>query len=553
MARSSLSAEQFTQLSQSLPAPLADFLKDKRWFGGKARHIRAIHIDDIVPIPHPGMQTVVALARVVYEEGPHETYAIPLLTRDPANTNAPPTNSERSGLELNAVPLSDALQRPAVLRSLYDAIEGQSVFPGWNSEIQAFRTTAFPGISLPAGDSSQPKLISSEQSNSSSIFGNRSILKIFRRVQEGINPELEVGRFLTERAHFAQVPALGGWLECRTSSGKLMTLGVLQGFVANEGDAWQYTLKSLSGFWRDALNSFSRISNSFASTRSQNPDDRNLPAIARESCGPYLDRIALLGQRTAEMHIALASDNADPAFAPELYTADFQRQMENSLRSNAIQTFALLRSQLPGLSPDLQENAQAVLARTEEILDSIRETLRRPLSGWRTRIHGDYHLGQVLCTADDFVIIDFEGEPGRPIADRVVKRSALQDVAGMLRSFHYAAVAPLLTKLSGVESPDGDSSKLFALAEHWNRWVSRSFLSAYFRATGSSTFLPASQSEIASLLRLNLMAKALFEISYELNNRPDWARIPLAGVLQLLDQSDTVLPASLSERKGKAS
>lgn len=550
---SSLSAEQFARLSESLAAPLADFLQDKRWFGGKARRIRAIQIDDIVPIVLPAMQTVVVFARVVYEEGPSETYAIPLLAEETAGRNSSSTNSELSASDFTAVPLSDALQRPQVLRSFYDAIERQSVFPGWNSQIQAFQTTAFPDIALPAGDSSPPKLISSEQSNSSSIFGNRSILKIFRRVQEGINPELEVGRFLTERAHFAHVPPLGGWLECRTSSGKLMTLGVLQGFVANEGDAWQYTLKSLSGFWREALNSFSRISNSFVSTGYQNADDRNVPEIARELCGPYLDRIALLGQRTAEMHLALASDHADPAFAPEPYTAAFQRQLESSLSSNATQTFDLLRSQLPRLSPDLQENAQAVLARNAEILDSIHETLRRPLSGLRTRIHGDYHLGQVLCTANDFVIIDFEGEPGRPIADRVVKRSALQDVSGMLRSFHYAAVAPLLTKLSGVESPDGDNSKLFALAEHWNHWVSKSFLSAYFRVAGSSTFLPAGGSEIASLLRLNLMAKALFEISYELNNRPDWVRIPLAGVLQLLDQSDTVLPASLHERKGKAS
>ena len=552
MTPPSLSAEQFTQLSQSLPAPLADFLKDKRWFGGKARQIRGIHIDDIVPLAHPAMQTIITFARVVYEDGTHETYAIPLLTQKLPDRNSLSAKSD-SAFDLVAVPLSDALQRPEVLRNFYEAIERQSVFPGWNSQIQAFQTTAFPGISLSAGDASQPKLISSEQSNSSSIFGNRSILKIFRRVQEGINPELEVGRFLTERAHFAHVPPLGGWLECRTSSGKLMTIGVLQGFVANEGDAWQYTLKSLSGFWREALNSFSPISKSFASTEPQDPDDRNVPAIARELFGPYLDRTALLGRRTAEMHIALASNNADPSFAPEPYTAAFQRQLEDALCSNAIQTFDLVRSQLPHLSLDVWENAQAVLARNEEISDSIRETLRRPLSGLRTRIHGDYHLGQVLCTADDFVVIDFEGEPGRPIADRVVKRSALQDVAGMLRSFHYAAMAPLLTTLSGVESPDGDRSKLFALAEHWNRWVSRSFLSAYFRVAGSSTFLPASKSEIVSLLRLNLMAKALFEISYELNNRPEWVRIPIAGVLQLLDQSDTVLPASPYERKGKAS
>jgi trehalose synthase-fused probable maltokinase len=549
VTRPSPSAERFTQLSQSWPAPLADFLKDQRWFGGKARQIRAIHIDDIVPIAHAAGPTVVAFARVVYEHGSPETYAIPLLTQKPTDRDASSANSELSGIDCPAQPLSDALQQPEVLRSFYDAIERQSVFPGWHGAIQAFQTIAFTRISLPTGDSSQPKLISSEQSNSSAIFGNRSILKIFRRVQEGINPELEVGRFLTERAHFTHVPPLGGWLEYRTRSGTLMTLGVLQGFVANEGDAWQYTLKSLSGFWREALGSFSRIS----TVELQNLGDRELPSIAREICGSYLDRAALLGQRTAEMHLALASDNADLAFAPEPYTADFQHQLERSLSSNAIQTLDLLRSQRSRLSPDLQEKAQAVLARNDEILNSIHDTLSGPLSGLRTRIHGDYHLGQILCTADDFVIIDFEGEPGRPIADRVVKRSALQDVAGMLRSFHYAAVAPLLTNISGVDSPAGDSSQLLVLAEHWNRWVSRSFLNAYFRVAGSSAFLPADKSEIASLLRLHLMAKALFEISYELNNRPDWVRIPLAGVLQLLDQPDAVLPAFLQPDQGQAS
>jgi trehalose synthase-fused probable maltokinase len=533
-----LSAEEFTHLNQSLPGLLADFLGDKRWFGGKARRIRTIQIEDIVPLARPNVWTVIVFASVLYEDGPQETYAIPLLTEASAATDA---SSEPPRIGLAITPLRDALERPEVLRAVYDGIVRESVFPGLHGEIRAFQTTAFSEISLPPGDSSRPRLISSEQSNSSSIFGNRSILKIFRRLQQGVNPELEVGRFLTERARFGHVPRLGGWLEYRPSAGEPMTLGVLQGFVANEGDAWQYTLKSVSGFWREAMNSFPQISNSLAPAESRNPDDDSVPAIARDLCGSYLDRIALLGQRTSEMHVALASDNTHPAFAPEPYTAAFQREMEDSLCSNAVQTFDLLRSQLPLLSPVLGEKAQAVLARSPEILAAIRDTLRSPLSGLRTRIHGDYHLGQVLCTADDFVIIDFEGEPGRPIADRIVKRSALQDVAGMLRSFQYAALGPLVGKIPGVEFPSGDNSKLFVVAEHWNRWVSKSFLKAYFRASGSSGFLPSGAREIASLLRLNLMAKALFEISYELNNRPAWAGIPLAGVLQLLDPSGVAL------------
>jgi trehalose synthase-fused probable maltokinase len=538
LAQPSLLTETFARLNQSLPGLLADFLADKRWFGGKARPIRTIQIDAMVPIEQA---SVILLARVVYEDGPQETYAIPLLTPEPATLDAPGANREIPCFEVRLLPLTDALQRPEVLGGLYDAIDRKSVFPGLRGEIRSFQTTAFPAISLPAGDRSQPRVVRSEQSNSSSIFGDRSILKIFRRVQEGVNPELEVGRFLTERAHFKHVAPLGGWIEYRTSSGTPMTLGVLQGFVPNQGDAWQYTLASLPQFWREALDSFPQISDSRASTKSQNPDDDLIPAIARRICGSYLDRIALLGQRTAEMHLALASEHADAAFAPEPYRAVFQQQMEDRLCSNAIETFALLRSQLARLAPDLREDAQAVLARSEEILNSIRQTLSVPLSGMRTRIHGDYHLGQVLCTADDFVIIDFEGEPGRPIADRAAKRSALEDVAGMLRSFQYAGLAPLVAEIPGVQSPAGDRSKLLVLAHEWIGWVSQSFLNAYLRAAGSSAFLPAGAQEIASLLRLHLMAKALFEISYELNNRPPWVQIPLTGVLQLLDRSGTVL------------
>jgi trehalose synthase-fused probable maltokinase len=194
------------------------------------------------------------------------------------------------------------------------------------------------------------------------------------------------------------------------------------------------------------------------------------------------------------------------------------------------------------LPAEVRDDAQRLLAGRNEIEGLIRDALAQPLSGLRTRIHGDYHLGQVLCTADDFVIIDFEGEPGRPIADRVLKRSALQDVAGMLRSFDYAAFAPLLNTFPGIELPESaDRSTLALLSAKWNRWVSHTFLRAYLQEAGAANFLPQNPAETALLLRLHLLSKALFEISYELNNRPQWIRIPLAGILQLLDHPEGVL------------
>jgi maltose alpha-D-glucosyltransferase / alpha-amylase len=541
--RSSLLAEHFTELQRFLPGLLADFLHGKRWFGGKARRIKNVSIEDIVPVEERTWAAVVVFARVEYETGPHEIYAVPLSAPHRGTDGSQEFAREFGDGEMSVqLPLTDALQDPSVLRGFYDAIERKSVYRGVRGEIRAHQTKSFGDISLPYGDASKPRVITGEQSNSSSIFGDRAILKIFRRVQEGVNPELEVGRFLTEETSFKQVPPLGGWLEYKTSAGTFMTLGVLQGFVPNQGDAWERTLQSQSLFWSEAPKSFAQISASRNLTKGPNLHNEEVPLVGYELCGAYLDSMGLLGLRTAELHMALASNKSNPSFAPEPYTETFQRQLQDSLSTNAADTFRLLRSQLSNLHNDSREIARMVLGQEEEIMALIRASPSGEPSGLRIRIHGDYHLGQVLCAANDFVIIDFEGEPGRPISDRIVKRSALQDVAGMLRSFYYAAFAPLLAPVRGIEAPLGDARQLSKLAEHWYRWVSSRFLRAYFESAASADFLPKDLNEIAELLRLHLMAKALFELSYELNNRPGWARIPLGGILNLLECPNALRP-----------
>jgi trehalose synthase-fused probable maltokinase len=536
--RTSLLTETLAQLQIALPALLAEFLRDKRWFGGKARPIASIEISDVIPVELSGVSSVFVFARIAYQSGSPETYVLPL------NADAGLQNSRenaRDGIMVK-LPLSDALQDQSTLRGLYDAIEHKSVFRGLRGEIRGLQTGSFSEISLLPGDLSKPKVITGEQSNSSAIFGNCSILKIFRRVQEGVNPELEVGRFLTEQANFPNAAPLGGWLEYVTIDGTAMTLGVLQGFVPNDGDAWKYTLKSLSVFWRQAPDHLQEILEHNDSARTGDSSDDQIPTIAYELCGPYLDAITLLGQRTAELHEALASGKSDAAFAPEPFSAVFQNKTQDALSANASDAFALLRSQLPNLPRELRGSAEIVLGKEQEVVDMIRQTLSRPLSGLRTRIHGDYHLGQILYATGDFIIIDFEGEPGRPISDRVMKRSALQDVAGMLRSFHYAAFALLLAPIGGAEAPEGEESQLALVAESWSRWVSIKFLEAYFESAGSADFLPKDRQEISSLLRVHLLSKALFELSYELNNRPEWVKIPLVGILRLLEYPDQLLP-----------
>ncbi len=519
---------QFATLQKSLPAEISQFLRDKRWFGGKAFRLSSIDVIDAVPLTTQDASALFVFANVNFEDAPTETYVIPLLVQN--------LNEEAQSVS----PLADALKNGDVLRALYGAIDQQSVSVGTFGEIRGLRTNFFLQNVPEEANQLTPKTISGEQSNSSIIFGKKWILKVFRRIQNGENPELEVGRFLTERTTFRHFAPVGGWLEYRDSSGAKKTLGVLQAFVSNDGDAWKYTLNALSEFWREAPKRFDQI----AETAAKNLDPKTraaeeIPATANQLCGDYLDAANLLGRRTAELHQALASDSSDPAFVPEPFTPEVQVHIRDTLISNASATLDLLRSQLESFAPGIRGRAQMVLDGQEEIMSTIRGAFGQPLTGQRIRLHGDYHLGQILRAQNDFIIIDFEGEPGRPIADRIVKRSALQDVAGMLRSFHYAAFGPLLAPIG--EAPQGDAMQLAVLAGYWNRWVSRSFLRGYFDAAGNAAFLPNHEAERQSLLRVSLLSKCLFELSYELNNRPDWLRVPLAGITEYLENPGAIV------------
>jgi maltose alpha-D-glucosyltransferase/alpha-amylase len=243
----------------------------------------------------------------------------------------------------------------------------------------------------------------------------------------------------------------------------------------------------------------------------------------------YLADAELLGRRTAEMHLALASRADVPGFAPEPFTPHYQRSIYQYIRTQAVQALQLVRRRAKDL-PDAQE----LLAREADLQQSIRAVLGDKIGGQRIRTHGDYHLGQVLYTGNDFVIIDFEGEPLRPLSERLIKRSALRDVAGMLRSFHYAPYAVILGQAAGSVIRPEDATKLEAGAKFWHRWVSAAFLRVYLQRSDGAAHLPRTPDEVRVLLDAHLLEKALYEIVYELNNRPDWVRIPLRGVLDLI-------------------
>jgi maltose alpha-D-glucosyltransferase/alpha-amylase len=263
--------------------------------------------------------------------------------------------------------------------------------------------------------------------------------------------------------------------------------------------------------------------------------EEDITVTATELIGPYLESARLIAQRTTEMHLALSTEVKDPIFAPEPFTDFYRQALYHQMLGLTNQSFQLLRKRQKALPEAAQDDAARVL----ELEGAIRKRFRRirdgRISAMRTRTHGDYHLGQLLYTGKDFVIIDFEGEPARPLSERRIKRSPLRDVAGMLRSFHYASYAALFGQVPGVIARPEVRPTLEPWARFWYRWVSSVFLKTYLLHSSGGSFLPRTREELETLLDAHLLEKAIYEIAYEVNNRPDWVRIPLQGILHLME------------------
>jgi len=528
--------ETYHELRMTLPPLLPRYLASQRWFGGKARQIRSAEITDLVPMGNTHLNAFALPVRLEYTTGPGEMYVLPLIcTEEPTAETAATGLTVHSTARGTDLHLRNALTDDDFLHFLLQAIEQRAVFRGFEGEIHAASTSLFLSLCGASSGALQPKPIKAEQSNSSIIYGDRVILKFFRRVEAGENPDLEIGRFLTEAKSFPHIPAVAGWLDYKGKDDREMSLGILQAFVPNVGDAWRFTRKSLSSFWKEAgkyregpLGSVPQQDGYVSAYK------ENLPAQVLDYIKPYLVAVRLLGRRTAGLHLALASELTDPAFAPEPYTAPFQRAFKETLRTLTERNLALLRTKSHELPVELRDQAGHLAARQDEILQRYDAALLSPIHAMRTRIHGDYHLGQVLYTGSDFVIIDFEGEPARPLSERRVKRSPLQDVAGMLRSFHYAAFSYQLAPSDEMTASEMDNNDARRWAEGWYACVADGFLSAYLESARGACFIPPNHDELSTLLRVHLLEKAVYELGYELNNRPDWVAIPLAGISQLL-------------------
>ncbi len=503
---------------------LPAYLPRCRWFGGKARKVRSLRIREAIPAGVDGCEARLWLIEVAYVEGAAETYLLPvtILEEESAlRTGQLPSAALIARVGAGQI-LCDALHVPGFRTWLFQCICGKKRAKSTNGRLVPTTDRVDPAV----GEISQ--VLGVEQSNSAIVYGNRYFLKLYRRLEEGPNPDAELTRFLFKRARFEYVPATWGSLVWQGNEGEARSVALIQAWTPNQGDAWGMMLDVLERYFERILVQQPELPmiGGLGMFDPALPDWAELEAWIGTL---HLDRINLLAERTAGMHLALACDGSTSEMAPEPFTALSQRSLYQSMRGQMRRTFQLLHARLSSLAGADQAVATHLLDREPDVLARLDRLRGGKMAAQRMRIHGDYHLGQVLNTGRDFLIIDFEGEPSRPISERRLKRSPLRDVAGMLRSIQYAAG----TALRAV--PGGPDANLSAWAVLWEKGMAKRFWLTYAAGLDGSGLLPAELEESRFLLEAFLLEKAAYEIVYELNNRPSWIGIPLAGIIALLE------------------
>jgi trehalose synthase-fused probable maltokinase len=514
----------------ALAAAMASLLPTRRWFASKTRAISALDILETVAITDHARLLIV---RVTYDAGPAEVYQVPLAfvangSEAAISSTARWIAIQRCGGHVQGV-LYDALGDLDFCASLLALFETPGTIAGTHGKVDIQQSAAFEAARGDRSSGLKPTPVQAEQSNSSVIYGDRLILKLFRRVEMGQNPDLEISDFLT-RQRFANTPPMAGALEYQAGADP-WALALLQEFVPNQGDAWKFTLAWLDGAIRTlAAQGSHRGIPPLPFDRPLRAAATPLPSAVRTAFGGFLTTAETLATRTAQMHLALAADERDPAFSPEPFTDDDRRTYLSRASDYARETFALLRLRAAGMSGDVQTEARRVAALEAVALHRYAELSDESVAIAKIRIHGDYHLGQVLATDDDFMIIDFEGEPTRSIAERRLKQLALRDVAGMIRSLHYASCTAATQHAASSAKP----AHVIAWTQAWYAWSTVAFLAAYRKTASEVGFLPSSDETFERLLEACLLEKAIYELRYELNNRPDWIYLPLAALGELL-------------------
>jgi maltose alpha-D-glucosyltransferase/alpha-amylase len=531
-----LSGKNLQQLeNQILPA----YIKDCRWFGSKTRRIKNIQVKENMEVGDKFQNASWLILEIQYTEGVSELYQLPLafyIVQHEEDLR----HIDKKGIIGKLVigndegVLIDAVYDESFRNILFTNLQkGKKIKVGTDQLV--FNTTV--KANFKSENEIHSKILNAEQSNTSLIYNGKYFMKLYRKVDNTINPDLELTRFLTEKALFPNVPNFLGDISLFHKDKSLTVMALLQDAVPNQGDAWEYTKDAIQRYFeRVLIQPKSEVVPELSADLSTPLTFQEISPSLQDLIGYiFAERIFLLGKRTGEMHQALAGHPQDPNFSPEAFSLHYQRSLFSSLQSLTRGAFQSLRQNLKNLPDGIREEAEEVLHMKDQVLKMFKRIFSHKITTMKIRNHGDYHLGQVLWTGKDFVIIDFEGEPARAYSERRLKRSPLRDVAGMIRSFHYASYSTLLQDQFGTQKQE---EGMRDWAEVWFHHISRFFIQGYLEQVKGQDFLPQEEGDLKILLDTFLLEKAVYELNYELNNRPDWVLIPLRGIKSIINRYD---------------
>ena len=525
----------------SLEGRVFEYLQNQPWFSGKGRQLKSVQIRDSIKLPVDSTKVFLLFLLAEYVEGDPEEYFMPLgfaLGRDREKLEQRAPHSIITGLRLENPStdgvLYDAVESNGFCRSLVAAIGRRRSYADGEGEFKALATSAWRtmGANHFVSDDSISKV---QQSNTALVIGHKYFLKVFRRLEPGPNPDLELGRFLTER-EFPAIAPVAGALKYLRANGEEFTVAILTRFLPEAKNAWEYTIDALGRY-------FERIGTAVNQPKFAAPaegpaigfNQEQVPETVAVLIGTYLEAARIMGQRTGQLHVALASESDDKDFAPEPFTPFYQRSLFQSMRNLTVHTLLALRKSINRVPEQIRPEADKVIALESAILKQFKAVHERGIAGKRIRCHGNLHLGEILYTGKDFVFIDFEGESARPLGERRIKRSPLNDVAAMIRSFEFTTYAALFKQLDLGTLHEERLPQLEPWTGFWYRWVSSVYLNAYLEVVGATDLLPHSKDELKVLFDVHLLEKAVYEIRYELKHRPSWLKIPFRAIMKLLE------------------
>lgn len=492
---------------------LPPYVNTCRWFAGKARQQTGFSIQTAHTISlADGDVAYLLILEARYADGIPESYLLPLSF---VTTQIPLADIPEKGRIGEATIagetglLIDAIYDDRFRQALFANIYANQVVPQSQGQLTFLR-----GKGLDENDKAlTSQVLPVDSSNSAMSFGDKYFLKLYRKLFKETNPEVDMIAFLTDESNFAHIPAFGGSIVWQRSDSPDVTLGMMQRMVKNDKDSWMQT--------GDYLNDFLYAV------------PQRMFAIRED----VFEKVELLGKRTGEMHSALYKPDANADFAPESFTEEYREFIIKRIEDLLERRYALLIDNYTKLDPQAQRLAWVFMEAKEMIQSFIEDFRKRPLGSLRIRIHGDYHLGQVLATEHDFVVIDFEGEPESSITDRKIKHSPLKDVAGMIRSYHYAVSAKLF---NSTETDGLNPDHLQRVSDRWFYLIRDTFMHAYLDAFGTPHPLFKSNNEINFLLLIYLLEKAVYELGYEISYRPSWVKIPLKGIIDVVRELEKI-------------